>query len=208
MIIVHIKKRDIKEQDCKLEDLVDMTELDTRENILNESFHQFIERSYHKVSIDRICTKLGISKGAVFHYFNSKYDLACESLYQGFNKLWSPHLKQIIDKGTPQEKLTQFIRSAVQMFMEHPTLCRFSHEIFEEGAGKQNVNNEWLKSNRDHLNLATKLYEECGISNPEGKARLLIAALDGLSFFFILEDLEEQLDAETISKDLIEMYVP
>ena len=204
----NIRKRETKEQVSESEYLVNMTELHTRENIVTESFRQFIEKSYHKVSIDKICSELGISKGAVFHYFNSKYDLACESLLQGFNKLWSPHLKQIISKGTPQEKLIQFIRSSVQMFMEHPTLRRFSYEIYEEGAGRKDRNSEWLRSYREHMNLATKLYEECGVSNPEGRARLLIASLEGLSFLFISEDSERQLDAETISKDLVDMFVP
>ncbi|MFW9975447.1 MAG: TetR/AcrR family transcriptional regulator [Candidatus Thorarchaeota archaeon] len=185
-----------------------MTEPDTKENIVNESFRQFIERSYHKVSIDSICSELGISKGAVFHYFNSKYDLACESLLQGFNKLWNPHLKQIISKGTPQEKLTQFIRSSVQMFMEHPTLRRFSYEIYEEGATRKEINGEWLKSYKEHMNLATKLYEECGVANPEGRARILIASLEGLSFLFFSDGTEVRQDAEQISKDLVEMFVP
>lgn len=188
--------------------LVLMTEPDTKENIVNASFRQFIERSYHKVSIDSICSESGVSKGAVFHYFNSKYDLACESLLQGFNKLWSPHLKQIINKGTPQDKLRQFIRSSVQMFMEHPTLRRLSFEIYEEGANRKDRCNEWLKSYKDHMRLATKLYEECGVANPEGKARVLIASLEGLSFLFISDASETQLDAETMSNDLVEMFIP
>ncbi|MFW9965293.1 MAG: TetR/AcrR family transcriptional regulator [Candidatus Sifarchaeia archaeon] len=202
------RKSETEENISKLDDLIDMTEFDTRENIVNESFRQFIERSYHKVSIDSICSKLGISKGAVFHYFNSKYDLACESLLQGFNKLWSPHLKQIISKGTPQEKLIQFIRSSVQMFMEHPALRRFSYEIYEEGANRKSISDEWLKSYKEHMSLATKLYEECGVPNPVARARILIASLEGFSFLFISDDSEEQLDSESVSNDLVEMFVP
>lgn len=185
-----------------------MTEPDTKENIVNASFRQFIERSYHKVSIDSICAESGVSKGAVFHYFNSKYDLACESLLQGFSKLWSPYLKQIIGKGTPQEKLTQFIRSSVQMFMEHPTLRRLSYEIYEEGVNRKDRSTEWLKSYKDHLRLATRLYEECGVRNPEGRARLLIASLEGLAFLFLSDDSDIHIDAETASRDLVEMFVP
>jgi AcrR family transcriptional regulator len=185
-----------------------MTEPDTKNNIVNESFRQFIERSYHKVSIDDICSELGISKGAVFHYFNSKYDLACESLLQGFNKLWSPHLKQIIGKGTPQDKLKQFIRSSVQMFMEHPTIHRLSYEVYEEGANRKDRCSEWLSSYKDHMNLAMKLYEECGVSNPMGKARILIASLEGFAFLFISDDSEEHIDVETVCNDLVELFVP
>jgi AcrR family transcriptional regulator len=188
--------------------LVEMADVDTKNDIKNEAFRQFIDRSYHKVSIDSICTELGVSKGAVFHYFNSKYDLACESLLLGFNKLWSPHLKQIINKGTPQEKLIQFIRGSVQMFKEHPTLQRLTYEVYEEGAKRQDRCNEWLNSYKDHMRLATKLYEECGLKNPEGRARLLIASLEGLSFLFLSDDSETPLDTETVSNDLVELFVP
>jgi len=201
-------KRETNVVDNNVVGLIAMTELDTKGNIVNESFRQFINRSYHKVSIDSICAELGISKGAVFHYFNSKYDLACESLLQGFNKLWSPHLKQIISKGTPQEKLTQFIRSSVQMFMEHPTLRRLSYEIYEEGANRKDQHTEWLKSYRDHMRIASRLYEECGVPNPEGRARVLIASLEGFSFLVVSNESGEPLDAETISKDLVDMFVP
>ncbi len=201
-------KRETNEVVIDIGGAFEMKEQDTRENIVSESFRQFINRSYHKVSIDSICSELGISKGAVFHYFNSKYDLACESLLHGFNKLWSPHLKQIISKGTPQEKLIQFIRSSVQMFTEHPTLRRFSYEMYEEGNNKTKRCNEWLRSYRDHMHLATKLYEECGVDNPEGKARILIASLDGLSFLFFSDDSEKPLDCEAVSGDLVEMFVP
>jgi AcrR family transcriptional regulator len=206
--VVQSEKRETKEGANSIASLFVMTEPDTRKNIVNESFRQFIDRSYHKVSIDNICSELGISKGAVFHYFNSKYDLACESLLQGFNKLWSPHLKQIIGKGTPQEKLIQFIRSSVQMFMEHPTIRRLSYEVYEEGTTRKERCNEWLNSYKDHMNLAANLYEECGVSNPLGRARILIASLEGLSFLFISEDSKMQLDVESVSKDLVELFVP
>ena len=202
------RKRETNEAVYDVGGLFEMTELDTRENIVSESFRQFIERSYHKVSIDSICSELGISKGAVFHYFNSKYDLACESLLVGFNKLWSPHLKQIISKGTAQEKLTQFIRSSVQMFTEHPTLRRLSYEVYEEGNNRPKRCNEWLKFYKDHMQLATKLYEECGVDSPEARARILIASLEGFSFLFFSEDSKEPLDSEMVSRELVEMFVP
>ena len=202
------RKRETNEEANNVGGLVIMTEPDTKENIVSESFRQFIDRSYHKVSIDSICAELGISKGAVFHYFNSKYDLACESLLQGFEKLWSPHLKQIISKGTPQEKLTQFIRSSIQMFIEHPTLRRLSYEVYEEGANRRDQCTEWLKSYRDHMRLASKLYEECGVTNPEGRARVLLASLEGFSFLFLSDESGKGLDAETVSKDLVDMFVP
>jgi hypothetical protein len=46
------------------------------------------------------------------------------------------------------------------------------------------------------------------VTNPEGRARVLIAALEGFSFLFISEESERSLDAEAVSKDLVEIFVP
>lgn len=185
-----------------------MTELATRDNIVNESFRQFINRSYHKVSIDSICSELGVSKGAVFHYFNSKYDLACESLLQGFGKLWSPQVKQIIKKDTPRERLKQFIRGSVEIFIRNPSLHRLSYELYEEGTLRKEGCDRWLQSYREQIGLATKLYEECGVSDPERRARLLIASLEGLTFLIMSDNGENSVDIDTASRDLIELFVP
>jgi AcrR family transcriptional regulator len=185
-----------------------MIESETRENILKVSFSQFIDRPYYKVSIDSICSELDVSKGAVFHYFNSKYELACEALSEGFTKLWSPHLKQIMSKGTPQAKLKQFIRSSVQVFMEHPKLRRFSFEVYEEGNERGEKNDDCLRSYREHMDLATSLYQSCGLSDCEERARILMASLDGLSFLVISDETNERLDADEISNILVELFVP
>jgi len=58
------------------------------------------------------------------------------------------------------------------------------------------------------MNLAMKLYEECGVSNPMGKARILIASLEGFAFLFISDDSEEHIDVETVCNDLVELFVP
>ncbi|MGF7140005.1 TetR/AcrR family transcriptional regulator [Roseimarinus sediminis] len=47
----------------------------TREHILKVSLTLFFQKSYKEVTMKEIVEKTGLSKGAFYHYFNSKEDL-------------------------------------------------------------------------------------------------------------------------------------
>lgn len=55
-------------------------ELNTKEEILNTSFRMFMERGYTDVSLIDILKEVGITKGALYHYFSSKESLFEEVL--------------------------------------------------------------------------------------------------------------------------------
>ena len=55
----------------------------TRDNIMDAAEELILERGYAGVSIDSIINRLGITKGAFFHYFKSKKALA-EALLHRF----------------------------------------------------------------------------------------------------------------------------
>ncbi len=47
----------------------------TKEHILRTSLILFLQKSYRDVTMSEIVAKTGLSKGAFYHYFNSKEDL-------------------------------------------------------------------------------------------------------------------------------------
>jgi AcrR family transcriptional regulator len=47
----------------------------TKENILNASLKLFLQKSFKEVTLKEIVKESGISKGAFYHYFNSKEQL-------------------------------------------------------------------------------------------------------------------------------------
>lgn len=57
---------------------------DTKQHIIKTAFALFIQRSYRDVTMNEIVKKTGLSKGAVYHYFNSKEDLFRESVEKFF----------------------------------------------------------------------------------------------------------------------------
>ncbi len=60
---------------------------DTREHILNMSFELFLQKSFKEVTMKEIVEKTGLSKGAFYHYFDSKEQIYLEVINQAFSSL-------------------------------------------------------------------------------------------------------------------------
>ena len=58
-----------------------------KDRILKAALTLFSKRSYTKVSVDNIASKAGVSKGAIFHYFKSKLEIAEKALEYFLNTL-------------------------------------------------------------------------------------------------------------------------
>jgi TetR/AcrR family transcriptional regulator, transcriptional repressor for nem operon len=60
---------------------------DTRDHIINVSFGLFLQKSYKEVTMKEIVEKTGLSKGAFYHYFDSKEQIYLEIINQAFSSL-------------------------------------------------------------------------------------------------------------------------
>ncbi len=56
----------------------DLRARDTRARIYDAAWRLIGERGFDKVSVDRICERAGVAKGAFYHHFKSKADLIVE----------------------------------------------------------------------------------------------------------------------------------
>ncbi|TCL59733.1 TetR family transcriptional regulator [Hydrogenispora ethanolica] len=74
---------------------------DTKEHILNVSFSLFLQKNFKEVTMQEIVEKTGMSKGAFYHYFESKEQLFLEvvdyfvsAFIMDYNKLSKESLYQ------------------------------------------------------------------------------------------------------------------
>ncbi|QLL05288.1 TetR/AcrR family transcriptional regulator [Mycobacterium vicinigordonae] len=49
---------------------------DARDRIVSTAARLFLQRSYHDVGVEELCTAADVRKGSFYHYFSSKADLA------------------------------------------------------------------------------------------------------------------------------------
>lgn len=60
---------------------------DTKKHILNVSFNLFLQKSFKEVTMKEIVEKTGMSKGAFYHYFESKEQLFLEIINNALSTL-------------------------------------------------------------------------------------------------------------------------
>ncbi len=60
---------------------------DTRDHILQAAFGLFLQKSFKEVTMKEIVEKTGLSKGAFYHYFDSKEQVYLEIINQAFSSL-------------------------------------------------------------------------------------------------------------------------
>jgi AcrR family transcriptional regulator len=108
----------------------------TREQILKAALHLFAERGYPQTSMDEIAKEVGVTKPAIYHYFDSK-----EKLFQALVELAKAEQRRRLDearaKNLPLPELLEYIiNAALAMVREEPDWVRmmirvnsYAHEL-------------------------------------------------------------------------------
>ena len=91
--------------------------INTRQAIFDTAIALFAKRGYDKVTIDDICDKVGVTKGAFYNYFESKDQIILEE----FMRMDDHYVKvahDIADLKSSAEKLRVFNREAVKLMAD------------------------------------------------------------------------------------------
>ncbi len=102
---------------------------DTRTNLLNAALRLFGERGYHATSLQDVIHAAGCSKGAFYHYFDSKEDLLLL-----FHDTFIDHLLEYAERmaresGDPLERLLAILRHHLEsMSTFHDHMAVFHNE--------------------------------------------------------------------------------
>ena len=83
-----------------------------KKQILEAAMALFNEKGFEKTSVQDILDKMGISKGALYHYFLSKEDILREIIQNRINARFSLIESELDKPGfTPTEKLNMLFRA-------------------------------------------------------------------------------------------------
>ena len=101
-----------------------------RNRILNVTRRVFLEKGYHRTTMDDIAKRVGVSKGALYLYFKSK-----EELFKGIHESGPHALEQIFastfDNDDPLENAKSFFDRMMKQYGSNPAL---DFEVFSEAA--------------------------------------------------------------------------
>jgi len=101
--------------------------------IINAALSEFASKGYDKGSTNIIAQKAGISKGLIFHYFNSKANLYLY-LYDYTLKVISDDLYQNVDlqNGDILQRIMDITLKKVTLLQKYPDILAFSQKAYLE----------------------------------------------------------------------------
>lgn len=91
--------------------------MQTRQAIFDTAISLFARRGYDKVTVDEICDKVGVTKGAFYNHFKSKDQIILEE----FKRMDAHYVKvaaEISSLESSIEKLRAFSREAVKLMSD------------------------------------------------------------------------------------------
>lgn len=92
----------------------------TRLVIIEAAREEFAENGYDGARTDRIAIRTGMSKGVLYHYFNSKDDLFVAVLEDIYQELRSQNEALVLSDFEPEAGIRELIAHTYNYFVKHP----------------------------------------------------------------------------------------
>lgn len=184
-------------------------EQETRERLLETAFELFHSKGYDQVSLNDITKKAGVSKGGLFHHFDSKYSLARDSLMWWASKKMQPDMIRMMhDDMEPRELLTAFLDLMMDISLESSGFTRFFWGVFDESLRKKEDHSIWIEFMEGYVGMVSGQYEIMGVEHPREKALLFLASMDGMALYAeVLRNTESELDTHALRSAMIDTFV-
>lgn len=165
-----------KEQNLKIQEK-------TRQQILMAALEAFANRGYAHTSVSFLAQKAGISKGLIYHYFESK-----EKVLFGIFDMLVEAGKHIIDEWgnmEPRDKLRYTIDQSIA-FIEHQSdVMRFMFALSLQPEVITDLEVVMEREKKKSLDLFKGIFADLGYLDPEQEALFTGAVLDGAGVGFI-----------------------
>ncbi len=155
----------------------------TRQALLDSAVGLFEQFGYDVTSVQQIVDKAERTKGAFYHYFDSKEDLLHE-IHDGFIDYQLELAREVVARDIPiDEKLHQFI---VEVLMEpigryKSEITIYLHEqrfLAEDAFGQIRVKRDEFA---DHVNDLIVTGVEAGVFTDRGPSRVVAFGIIGMS---------------------------
>ncbi len=180
-----------------------------KERILNAAFELFSSRGYDKVSLNEVVVRAGVSKGGLFHHFDSKYSLARDSLIWWANTHMEPgFLTGQSEETHPQDVLIHIIDFMIGIMDEDVGFTRFFWSVFDESMRRQEDHSIWLDFLEGYATMISGVYEKMGVKDPYMKSMLFLSNMDGMALYHsMVKQTGGDFDLEALREEFIRTYV-
>ena len=137
---------------------------------------EFSKQGYGASSLNNICTRQGISKGIIYHYFDTKdaLFLACvEECFQRLTEYLRTEMRQETD--TFDEMLEEYFMVRMAFFKYHPVYQRIFCDAMITPPAHLNEDIQRIKHDFDMINrsIMEKIFEQVTLRSNITKAEII-----------------------------------
>jgi AcrR family transcriptional regulator len=184
----------------------DVTE-ERRAQIIEAALALFTRQGYANTTVDDIATESGLSKGAIYWYFDSKHDLFQATASSVMDKMVERSLTEIMIYDTATERLRVGARCLVDLCRDVEGYFGLVVEFWTQSDRREEVTAFWAEMINQYREAVEAIFE-AGVRNGEFKsidtealAWMVMAAYDGLAAYHMMMP---DIDVARISEGFIE----
>ncbi len=174
----------------------------SRKKILDASLELFGTKGYETTSINDVARKAGVSKGLLYHYFESKEDIVKQLIDDLTNRADGVMEEVFSDdpKETMRTILQMFFNEMRNNFDQWQLIMNLSVQIEKFGF----VHDVAVTKMKVYLELFEQLFTQMEWENPAAEAKQLGALFDGIGIQYFL--IKDDYHLDEMEKILMEKY--
>lgn len=182
----------------------------TRQNLLEAAFQVFMETSYERTSLEQICKKAQVTRGAAYWHFKNKYELFEETVMETLNRIHAYAAENIVNNcdlsdeeiliellcmpgSMPQDFL--FVRKTVAYIQGHTELEELRQKMIEDKKKQYAYFFEPIK----RIKAKNSKLDDISVNE---LTFLMFYSFDGI----YIQDIPEELVID-VNRNLVEKYV-
>lgn len=176
----------------------------TRRQILDAAFELFANEGYAKTSISAVADKAGVSKGLIYHYFESK-----KAMLEGIFNQWLEIGDEVLDfpEGfTPKDKIRQVLEGTFQFIENDIGMVRLMFSLALQPDTFSSLKGKIKYAQETQMAQYIDLFQELGYKQPELEAYSLGALIDGILLGCIT--MGEEYPYKEMKQKIMDEYVP
>lgn len=155
----------------------------SKQKILMAAFKLFAHQGYSRTSVENIAQEAKISKGLIYHYFDSKTDIL-KGLFVFFRKEMDEFYQWKPD-DSPQEVLQSIIDVSVQFIVKKKQMNRMMMALAVQPEVTASIREEMEEMRATWSGILTDLFKKINYKDPETEAYMLTALLDGMGIGYM-----------------------
>ena len=190
-----------------------MVERKSKNERINEitqaAIEVFLEKGYENTTMDAIALKAGVSKGGIYHHFQSK-DMILIMANELISGKVQEFMEAALDCSSVREGILYYIENYIRYWLEHPKETAFLFLSVAKILEKPELLKYYKQYTADYIAFFEGAFTmgiqvgEFKSHNVRGSAITLMAALDGILGYMIFDD---NLNLEEVVQNFDEKFI-